>query len=100
VLDPEIEKEIMMYLPSVVIWIEKGQDITEADVRNLIEVVPDHFKVGMSMSVEEIIKLNEKYLCDPIWKDYCKVMVSEKGRDWLKRNHNLLKKLSEGKVPS
>jgi hypothetical protein len=93
-LDPEIEKEIMMYLPAVVVWIEKGQDITEADVRTLREVVPDHFKVGMSMSLEEIIKLNEKYLCDPTWKDYCKVMVSDKGKEWLKRNLNLLRKLS------
>ena len=92
--DSDFEKEIMMYLPAVVGWIEKGEDITEADVRHLRDAVPEHLAFGLSTSFEQVIEMNRKYLGDPAWKEYVEVMLSEKGRDWLKRNMNLLKKYS------
>jgi len=96
-VDRELAREVMMYIPTVVGWIEKGQDITEADVRNLREVVPNHLEYGLNISFEEVVKWNERYLSDPAWKEYVKVMLSDKGKDWLKRNLNLLRKYSDGR---
>jgi len=94
--DPEVAKEIMMYLPAVVGWIEKGEDITEADVKHLRDAVPEHLSFGLSTSFEEVLKLNESYLDDPTWNQYVEIMLSEKGKIWLKRNLNLLQKFSNG----
>jgi hypothetical protein len=94
--DQELEREVLMYIPTVVEWIERGQDITEADVRSLREVVPAHFEYSRNLSFDEILKWNEKYLNEPTLKEYIKILMSDKGKDWLSRNLILLKKLSEG----
>jgi len=93
--DQELEKEVMMYIPAVVEWIERGQDITEADIRNLREVVPAHFEYSKNLTFEDVIKWNEKYLCNPTLKESIEILMSDKGKDWLKRNLSILKKLSE-----
>jgi hypothetical protein len=96
-VDSELEREIMMYLPTVVGWIEKGQDITEADVNNLKHLVPDHFEFGVSTPFEEIVKMDENYLNHPKWGPYMKVLLSDPGKAWLNRNLILLRKYSEDK---
>jgi len=92
--DSEVEKEIMMYLPTVVGWIENGDDITEADVRNLKQVVPHHLEFGKKTSFEEVIRMNERYLNDPTWGKYVSVILSDRGKAWMERNLNLLKRFS------
>lgn len=94
-IDADLEKDVMIYLPTVVGWIERGEDITEADVRNLQEVVPDHLEFGKKISFEEVISMNQRYITDPTWGKYISVLLSDKGKVWLQRNLNLLKKLSE-----
>ena len=96
-VDSELEREIMMYLPTVVGWIEKGQDITEADVNNLKNLVPHHLEFGKSTPFEEIVKMDENYLDHPKWGPYMAILLSEKGKAWLKRNLKLLRKYSENK---
>lgn len=93
--DREVEKEIMMYLPAVVGWIEKGDDITEADVRHLKDAVPEHLNFGLISSFEDVVKLNEGYVEDPIWKEYVAVILSDRGKNWLKKNLKLLKEFSK-----
>ena len=94
-IDPDFEREIMMYLPAVAGWIEKGEDITEADVKNLKKVVPDHLEFGLTTKFEEVVKMNEKYVGDPALKEYVQILLSDRGKAWLKRNMNLLKKFSD-----
>ena len=96
VTDKELEREVMMYIPSVVEWIKRGQDITEADIKSLREVVPAHLEYSKNLTFEDVIKWNEKYVSEPTLKEYIKILMSDKGKDWLRRNLNLLKKLSEG----
>jgi hypothetical protein len=93
-VDLELEKEIMIYLPAVVGWIEKGEDITEADVKNLRDIMPDHLAFGKRVSFEEVVLMDEKYLEDPTWGKYIKVLLSDKGKLWLQRNLNILKRLA------
>jgi len=94
--DQEVAKEIMMYLPAVAGWIEKGEDITEADFRHLRDAVPEHLSFGLSTTFEEVLKLNESFINDPTWQQYVEIMLSDKGKSWLKRNLNLLQKFSKG----
>lgn len=90
----EVEREIMMYLPAVANWIDKGEDITEADVKHLSDAVPEHLSFGLNISFEELVRFNERFIDDPTWKQYLEILLSDRGKSWLKRNMNLLKKFS------
>jgi len=93
-VDSELEKEIMIYLPAVVGWIEREEDITEADVKNLRDLMPDHLEFGKKVSFEEVISMNKRFIDDPTWGKYITVILSDKGKLWMQRNLNILKKLA------
>lgn len=83
---PEEDGRILTMLPLVVEWIKRGKDLTDVDIKTFGKLHPDHYKYAKNTPLSEILEMSKKYQDHRLYKDHIRLILSEKGTEWLRRN--------------
>jgi hypothetical protein len=94
-ISSELEEELMAFLPPIIEWVEHNQDFTDRDLEQYKVMVPEHYKFITKVSFNQLINIEKKYRDHSEYGKYVEIILSEKGRKWLRRNILIIQRFSE-----
>jgi len=85
------EEQLVNYfnmLPLVVIWIEKEIYLSDTDIERISKFHAEKCRFLKTISVEEIIDINNRYVDHPTYGEMVKIVLSDKGQKWLREMYS------------
>ena len=83
-LTPEMEKRLLEMLPLVVRWIKKNKKLKDTELQAFYKIYSDIYEFAKDMTYEETMQFNKKYENDSRYGEHLKVLLSPKGREYVK----------------
>jgi len=83
-LTPEKEKRLLEIIPLAVRWIKKEKKLSDTEIQTFYNIYRDIYEFAKDMTYEEVMEFNERYKNDSQYGEYIKVLLSPKGREYIK----------------
>ena len=86
-IDDNKKKELIKlfnFLPLIVKWIEKDAELSDDDFKRLRTVFPEAYEITKNYTFEELIEINSEYSDSLIYGENINLVLSKKGRRWLR----------------